>query len=134
MGHSSTLQLAGVPRQSPRRLPDLVLRLLVPGTEHANGKGEECNTLPLQPRLVSPELSVVSEFDGVSRRGCTVLDVSLLAGVDGHQVKARVAAAGPGPGEAVRRFETGIIARQEVPGLAVRLHAGRNQGVIEDVA
>ena len=78
----------------------------MPGTEHANGKGEECNTLPLQPRLVSPELSVVSD-DGVSRRGCTVLDVSLLAGVDSPQVEARVAAAGPGPGEAVRRFETG---------------------------
>ena len=38
----------------PQRLPNLDMRLLVPGTEGTDSKREESHTLLLQPRLVVP--------------------------------------------------------------------------------
>ena len=77
----SVLQLSSVPSRS--RLPDLVLRLLVPGPgpEHTNGRREEGYNLPQQTFLVEPKLPIVGGFDGEPSNDCTVLDMGLLAGV-----------------------------------------------------
>ena len=48
-----------------------------------------------------------------------MLDMQVLAGVDSDQVEARIAATRPGSGKAVRGFETGVITREEKPGLSV---------------
>ena len=74
MGHGSVLQLSSVPSRS--RLPDLVLRLLVPGSgpgpEHTNGRREEGYNLPQQTFLVEPKLPIVCGFDGVPSNDCIV--------------------------------------------------------------
>ena len=68
-------------------------------------------------------------LEGIPGGDRAVFDMVLLAEVDGHQVETGVVAATPGPGEAVRGFETGIVARKKEPGLSIRLHASRNQGI-----
>ena len=60
--------------------------------------------------------------------------MALLAGMNSDDVEAGVSAASPGSSKAVRGFETCVIIREEKPCLSVRLDAGRNQGVVEDVA
>ena len=52
--------------------------------------------------------------EGIAGVNSTVFDMQLLAGVNGDDIKAGVAAASPGPGEAVRRFETGVAAQEEI--------------------
>ena len=59
-------------------------------------------------------------------------DHSPSDGLGAH--RAMLAAASPGLGKAVLRFETSLVAREKEPGLSVRLHAGHDQGVVKDVA
>ena len=72
-------------------------------------------------------------LEGIAGGDRAVLDMALLAGMNSDDVEAGVSAASPGSSKAVRGFETSVIIWEEKPCLSVRLDAGRNQGVVEDV-
>ena len=130
MGYSSALQLPCVSRKSSGCLLDLHLRLLVPGAEDADGEREECDTLPLQPRLVGPKLSVVCELDGVPGRGCAVLNMSLLAGVNSDQVETCVFTGGPGPIDQIHEESEQAGDEDDIPNVTRKINRENQADVI----